>query len=92
MKTNTHVIKILPEYFNATAAGKKGFELRKNDRNYQERDKLIMKEWNGSEFTGREIHSYVTYILTENKYGLSDGYCALGTRIIDLVIPKKEKV
>lgn len=86
-----HTIKILPEYFNATAAGKKAFELRKNDRNYQVGEKLQMKEWNGTEFTGREIHCYITYILPEGKFGLSEGYCALGTRIIDLVIPKKEE-
>lgn len=30
----THYIKILPEYFNAVASGRKSFEVRCNDRKY----------------------------------------------------------
>ena len=30
----THYIKILPEYFNAVATGRKSFEVRCNDRKY----------------------------------------------------------
>lgn len=30
-----HKLKILPEYYNAQIEGKKNFEIRKNDRNYQ---------------------------------------------------------
>jgi len=85
----THTIKILPEYFAPTSAGKKAFELRKNDRDYKVGDKLVMQEWSGTEYTGRVIHAYITYIFNEGKFGLADGYCALGTRIINIIIPKK---
>jgi hypothetical protein len=87
----THTIKILPEYFNPTAAGKKAFELRKNDRNYQVGDTLQMKEWNGENYTGREIQCYVTYFINESKFGIAEGFCVLGTRTIDLIIPKKKE-
>lgn len=40
----THYIKILPEYFNAVATGRKSFEVRCNDRKYTVGDRLIMQE------------------------------------------------
>ena len=76
-----HEIKILPEYFNPTAAGRKPFELRKNDRDYRVNDTLTMNEWNGTEYTGRKINCYVTYVLTGSEFGIAEGFCALGTRI-----------
>lgn len=40
-----HELKILPEYFDAVNCGKKNFEIRLNDRNYQKDDELILREW-----------------------------------------------
>lgn len=41
----THMLKILPEYYQEILSGRKTYELRLNDRNYKEGDKLILKEW-----------------------------------------------
>ena len=40
-----HELKILPEYYKAQKAGKKNFEIRKNDRDYKVGDKLVLKEY-----------------------------------------------
>ena len=67
-----HELKILPEYFDAVNCGKKNFEIRLNDRNYQEDDELILREWNGEEYTGRECHRWVGYIYYGNgEYGVA---------------------
>ena len=88
----THELKILTEYFFAVEDGTKTFELRKDDRNFQVGDTLILKEWNmgetdstGSEkiviheqgYTGREIKKEISYILKGGQYGLRKGYVIL---------------
>jgi len=44
-----HNLKILPPYFVAVADGSKPFEVRRNDRDYQVSDILILQEGNNAE-------------------------------------------
>ena len=78
----THDLKILPEYFEAVALGQKTFEIRKNDENYHVGDCLVLREWNGQEFTGRNIVRYVSYILFVEDWqaGLKDGCCIMSLK------------
>jgi len=77
----THELKILPEYFKDVAHLKKTFEIRKNDRDYKVGDTLILKEWNGEKYTGREVKRTVTYIYYgDGTYGLSDDYVVMAIR------------
>ncbi|MBO4889871.1 MAG: DUF3850 domain-containing protein [Lachnospiraceae bacterium] len=75
-----HELKILPEYFRAVTNREKQFELRKDDRNFKVGDLIVLKEWDGNEYTGRQAGLYIiTYILRDcEEYGLKDGYCILG--------------
>jgi hypothetical protein len=43
-----HELKSWPEFFSAIETGEKTFELRRNDRNYQVGDVLVLREWKGS--------------------------------------------
>lgn len=45
----THHLKTKPEYFQAVINGKKPFEIRNNDRNFQTGDKVILEEYLGKE-------------------------------------------
>lgn len=74
-----HQIKIAPCYFREVAEGIKTFEIRKNDRNYQQGDKLILQEYNGvlKKYTGREIVCDVPYIYIGGGLGLDKDYCIL---------------
>lgn len=79
----THELKILPEYYNALLGGAKNFEIRKNDRNYQLHDKLILKEWDlkRNDYTGRQLERWVGYIYHGNgSYGLAKGYCVMALK------------
>ncbi|EOS7971934.1 DUF3850 domain-containing protein [Enterococcus hirae] len=78
----THELKILPEYFEAVTSGRKRFEIRKNDRNFQIGDQLILKEWNKEGFTGRSYQSEIMYI---TDYMQKNGYVVLGIRVGEFV-------
>lgn len=76
-----HKLKILPEYYNAQIEGKKNFEIRKNDRNFQIGDWLLLKEYNPKikKFTERKVMVEITYI---TDYQQKHGYVVLGTGYI----------
>ena len=75
-----HELKILPEYFDEVRKGNKTFELRKDNREYNIDDYLILKEWDG-EYTGNKIGRVVTYVLRNvEKYGLKRGFVIIGMK------------
>lgn len=68
-----HELKIIPEYYNDIISGRKTFEVRFNDRNYQVGDVLVLREYENGEYTGRAIERKVIYILDETSgYVLKD--------------------
>ena len=73
-----HELKIAPIYFEAVISGKKAFEVRKDDRKYQENDVLILKEYDNNAYTGREYAVIVTYIL-RGEY-CKDNYCIMSIK------------
>ena len=48
-----HRLKTFPQYYQPIIEGRKPFEIRRNDRNFQTNDNVILNEWNGEEYTGR---------------------------------------
>ena len=75
-----HYLKIKPEYYKDVECGLKTFELRKNDRDFQVGDilMLIKLDGDGNE-TDQVTRVRVTYILKDcPQYGLKEGYAILG--------------
>lgn len=71
--------KILPCYFEDVISGIKTFEIRKDEDNIQPGDTLLLKEWDGQGYTGREALFNVNYVLRNiPEYGLMKGYCIIG--------------
>ena len=58
-----HYKKVLPEYFEDLASGKKKFELRPADWECKVGDVLILREYSGGGYTGRELRKTVSYVL-----------------------------
>ncbi len=75
-----HEVKLAAMYYDDVKDGKKTFELKKNDRNYKEGDKLHMLEFKDGRHTGRTISADIVYLLEEYT-GLTEGYCILGIRV-----------
>ena len=46
----THYLKIRPEHFQAVIDGRKPFEVRFNDRNFQVGDRVILEEYKGNKY------------------------------------------
>ena len=63
-----HLLKILPEYYQAILKGEKRFEVRFNDRNYKKGDFLYLREHDGKDYTGHAISVEVTYLLDNPDY------------------------
>lgn len=63
----THELKCWPEYYELCLSGAKPFEIRLNDRDYQQGDSIFMREWDPdtSQYTGRSAFFSVGYILRD---------------------------
>ena len=86
-----HILKIHPTYFDAVKNGIKGFEIRKNDRDYCVGDTLCLREYDPSikaemdaeRYTGRDVNTTIIYVITSIDFpdGIKEGYCILGIRV-----------
>ena len=80
-----HALKTLPEFFKALAAGVKSFEIRKNDRDFQVGDSIVLKEWDNIKYSGREIQAIIKYMLDDAFIGLAEGYVAFSFGILKII-------
>lgn len=96
-----HELKTDPEVFDAVAAGVKTFEIRRNDRDYQPGDGLLLRRTRNTgwamkntraplEYTGEELRVSVTYVLRGPVYGLDDGWAILSIAAAGVDVPAKE--
>ena len=71
--------KILTKYFEEVIHDKKKFEIRKDEDDLQIGDVLILREWDGEKYTGRETRRNIEYVLRNvHEYGLMSGYVIVG--------------
>ena len=84
MSATIHELKNHPSYFQATLDGRKGFELRKNDRDYKDGDILHLREYDieKHEYTDREFWVRVTFIMEHGEW-LAPGYVCMSTKPIE---------
>lgn len=79
-----HELKTDPQVFDDVVAGRKTFEIRKDDRGFEWGDVLKLRKTKHTggemaagaplEYVGPPLYVYVTYILHGPIYGLADGW------------------
>ena len=81
-KRRTHNLKIHKQYFDYVLSELKQFEIRKNDRDFKERDLINLRESDnlGDKYTGRALTVEITYI---TEYKQLRGYVVLGIKRLD---------
>jgi len=94
MISKIHYLKTLPEFFRDVQDGRKTFEIRKDDRDYNVGDYLLLREWDPTiqkgchpylperNFTGKEVQVKIKYILRDYpEFGLMPGYAILSIEL-----------
>lgn len=78
-----HELKCHSVFYHRVADGSKTFEIRKNDRDFQTGDIVILREWDDVEgvYVGEDdpIHAKITYI---SRFAQMDGWVVLALRKI----------
>lgn len=75
---NTHHLKVWPEFFRELVLGIKKVEIRRNDRNFKERDLLVLQEWNHKtqRYTGHKVVRKIDHVMSDHP-GLDKDYVLL---------------
>ena len=87
-----HDLKTWPVYMSALASGEKSFEVRRDDRDFQVGDGLLLREWDPSKmkYGPRELRRLVTYIFRPVDFAragslgggaelpIVQGFCVMG--------------
>lgn len=83
----THELKTDPIPFHEAKRGQKTFELRRNDRDFQPGDEivlretvysaLLMREGRPLDYTGEVLRFRAGYILRSPAYGIPEGFCII---------------
>jgi Domain of unknown function (DUF3850) len=79
----THELKTWPEQWRALARGEKPFEVRRDDRDFEVGDHLILDEFDprpNAEQSGRAVDAWITYKLVGGQFGIEEGFCVLGLK------------
>lgn len=81
-----HYLKTWPEPYEASEKGLKPFEIRRNDRNFQVGDILVLQEWRPAteEYTGRKLVREVAFILDNPRFGIKDGFVVMAVKPAEL--------
>lgn len=75
----THEVECINPFFSDVKSGKKNFEVRLNDRNYQVGDVIKLMEFdvNSCSYSGRIVYRQVMYILTGFNDVLAPNYIVM---------------
>lgn len=75
-------LKIWPEFFERVISGHKRAEFRKNDKDFQEGDLIILQEWSpkSGRYTGRKTQVEISDVISGGYFGIPEGYCMFSIR------------
>jgi len=68
-----HFLKIWPQYFYHVKRGTKTFEIRNNDRGFQQGDTVTLREWNPEATSNRQISNPLMMMIGQQKTAYEKG-------------------
>ena len=78
MPRKYHYLKCETEYYQVVERGIKTFEVRRNNRNFQVFDMIVLQESVNGKKTERELPpKEIIYVLTGEEFGIQPGYCVM---------------
>jgi hypothetical protein len=77
--------------FDAVWDGRKLHEVRVNDRNYREGDRVIMREFTGTALTGRWVQVDVLFVTYGPNWGLPSELCVFSFAMVARSSPEMQK-
>jgi len=77
-----HHLKTVQPFFSEVKNGTKTFELRRNDRDFQVGDEVILQEYDlqNNSFSGQEVRANITYVL-KDWARLEEDYCVFAFEV-----------
>lgn len=83
-RPRVHQLKVECEFYTPLSMHLKNFEVRKNDRDFQVNDILILREWSVAleAYTGLRLRAQISYILDDPRF-CKEGYVILGLKFIE---------
>lgn len=80
---NVHYLKTWTQFFNDIKSGIKQFEIRKNDRNFEVGDTLILEEFDPvkERYTGAWMPKLIIYKLDDARF-IKENFVVLGMKDI----------
>lgn len=74
-----HKLRIDCELYPFLESGAKTCEFRRDDREYQREDILVLQEWlpTAQTYSGKEFRARITDVRHGGQYGIPDGYVVL---------------
>ena len=86
-----HELKIWPKFFDLVRRGRKPFEVRRDDRGFQEGDTLLLREYDPDDdgYTGRELTCLVTCVVAGVDVGVKSGYVVMGIKAMGSCIAEE---
>lgn len=84
-----HELKVWPEFLPALRDGRAPFTVRRDDRDFQPGDLLLLRAWSPERrrYTGQEVSRRVTYALRgelAEALGLKPGFVVLGLAAVEV--------
>lgn len=74
-----HELKTDPVPFAAAFEELKPFEVRRNDRDFQVEDIVLLREWSEATlYTGAYVLGRITYVTKGGAWGLPEDLCVFG--------------
>jgi hypothetical protein len=82
-----HELKTWPDPFNEALAGRKPWEYRLNDRNFQVGETVVRREYDPKtqSYTGRTLYRERIVYMLANGFGIPRGYVILSLEKVPIV-------